>query len=192
MAHIKGALIAARRAFVVESFGQDAWESLLATLDPEEREVLQGLVLAINWYPLELATRLEHAIVRVLGGGDPTLYDAMGAHSAGRNLRSLYAAFVSTNRDPAGFFSRLLLAYPQMHDFGSAAVEGVRAASMDLVHDYAGHANVGFCRVSVGFFRAASEVLAPSAVSVKEVACQAKGLPRCVIRVRWTPRAAPV
>ncbi len=186
VAQIKGALIAARRSFVIESFGEPGWARVVASLAEEEREILGGLILAISWYPLSLATRLEETIVRELGEGDASLYEKMGRHSAKKNLKSLYSAFVATDRDPGAFFARLVRAYPQMHTFGRAFTENEGPTSIDIVHDYAGHAHLGFCAATVGFFRAASEVFAPRILDIRETRCQARGARRCVIQVTWS------
>lgn len=70
MQQIKGSVVKSRLAFVEEHSGKDGVAKVLAALSDEDRKALAS-VLTVKWYPLELGTRLDDAIVRVLGGGKP-------------------------------------------------------------------------------------------------------------------------
>jgi hypothetical protein len=56
---IKGIIIQARKDFVDDNFGADAWERVLAALRPEDQDQLRELVLTAKWYPFELGERLR-------------------------------------------------------------------------------------------------------------------------------------
>jgi hypothetical protein len=65
---IKGSVLRSRLAMVDEMAPDGGRERVLARLEPRDRETL-GALLAASWYPFELGSRLDGAIVDELGGG---------------------------------------------------------------------------------------------------------------------------
>jgi hypothetical protein len=66
---IKGTIIAARRDFVKEHFGDEGWMKVVNAMPPEDQATIKGAILSATWYPFELGNRLDKAIVNVLGKG---------------------------------------------------------------------------------------------------------------------------
>jgi hypothetical protein len=85
MQQIKGSVVKSRLAFVEEHSGKEGVENVLASLSEDDRKALRAVV-TVKWYPLDLGTRLDEAIVKVLGGGKPEFFERLGAASAEKNL----------------------------------------------------------------------------------------------------------
>ena len=96
---IKGTIIAARRDFVKEHFGEDAWTNVVNTMLPEDQAKIKGAILSSTWYDFEIGNRLDKAIVRVLGRGKESFFQELGAESARRSLSREHKSFVA-NTNP--------------------------------------------------------------------------------------------
>ena len=64
---VRGNIIKARHAFVQHDFGDAAWEKVLSSLSADDQKVLRGIIIHSAWYDFDVATRLDEAIVNVLG-----------------------------------------------------------------------------------------------------------------------------
>jgi len=89
---VKGSVLKSRLAFVEERAGAAGLERVLARLEPEDRDVLGGVLLAAGWYPFETGARLDAAIADELGGGE-RVYRALGARSAQDKLSASHKAY---------------------------------------------------------------------------------------------------
>ena len=114
---IKGLIIQARKEFVEEHFGTDAWQKILEALPPEDRKALGDLILTARWYPFELGERLDRAIVNVLGEGKEKIFEDIGAKSAQRSLTKVHKSFL-TPGDPQAFLKKVDVIYKFYYDTG--------------------------------------------------------------------------
>ncbi len=64
---VKGNTLKARMAFVKERFGAEKWEKVMATLRPEDQNLLRDSVVNVGWYDFALGERLDRAIATVIG-----------------------------------------------------------------------------------------------------------------------------
>lgn len=67
---VKGLWFTSARRYVLESFGQDALDAVVAHMGPEHGAIL-GSALSSEWYPEEPLQRLLAAFDEVLARGDP-------------------------------------------------------------------------------------------------------------------------
>lgn len=79
---IKGTVISARREFVKQHFGEDAWMKVVSAMPPADQVIIKGMILSSAWYPFEIGNRLDKAIVQVLGNGKESFFEELGAESA--------------------------------------------------------------------------------------------------------------
>lgn len=184
--HIKGTILRTRRDFVLRYHGQDAWRRAYDALGREDRAALDGPVLATSWYPFDLCTRLERAIVDACAEGDERICVDIGAYMAAENLANLYRTFLDDREDPTSFYRRIERRYPTLYDFGSMTV--ARASGRDeiqIVHDYQGFATRTGCLATLGFVRGAGVSVAIPRLRVEERWCQALGNASCLVVVTW-------
>lgn len=93
MQQIKGSVLKSRLAFVVDHSGIEGRERVLQALHEDDRRALNS-ILTVKWYPLDLGSRLDDAIVRTLGDGKSAFFEKLGAASADKNLGSVHKAFL--------------------------------------------------------------------------------------------------
>lgn len=183
MQQIKGSVVKSRLAFVEEHSGKDGVEKVLAALPEADRKALSA-VITVKWYPLELGTRLDDAIVRVLGGGKPEFFERLGAASAEKNLTSVHKAFVTAG-DPHGFLTRTPAIYSMYYEKGRRDYRKTGDKSAVLTTHDAEVFSAPDCLTIVGWHRRALEMCGAKGVRVVESECRARGAPVCRYELSW-------
>jgi uncharacterized protein (TIGR02265 family) len=184
MQQIKGSVVKSRLAFVEEHSGKEGVERVLAALSDEDRKALAA-VITVKWYPLELGTRLDDAIVRVLGGGKPEFFERLGAASADKNLTTVHKAFV-TKGDPHAFLTRTPAIYSMYYEKGRREYQKTGEKSAMLTTRDAESFSAPDCLTIVGWHRRALEICGAKDVRVVEQECRAKGNPVCRYEISWS------
>lgn len=182
---VKGAAILSRRAFVVEEYGEDAWARLLEKLDEEDRVQLQGRVLTSSWHPFELNERLDGAIVAELGGGDPAIFERIGARSARGNLTGPHAAFLAEG-DPDRFLAATDRIFKFYYDTGHRTYEATGPGSGIITTYEAETSSHTDCLTVIGWYKEALKMCGAENVEMTEESCRAQGGPHCRYRLKWT------
>ena len=183
MQQIKGCVLRARLQFVEENFGRQAGEQLVQSLGADDQQKLRS-ILNSQWYPFDLGTRLDDAIVRLVGKGDRDFYERLGEASAFRNLTTVHAAFV-TEHDPHAFLRKADEIYSAYYEKGHRDYRQTSPTSGVLTTRDAPVATVGDCGTVVGWHRKAMEICGARDVEVVEEECRAKGGSVCRYRVSW-------
>lgn len=183
MQQIKGAVLKSRIAFVEDHFGKDAVHRLLASLPADDQRPLK-LLFTSNWYPFELGTRLDAAIVRVLGQGRPELFERLGAASAEKNLGSLHAGYL-TPGDPQAFLAKAPQIYAAYYGSGRREYTPTAPNAGVLTTYDAETFSAPDCLTVVGWYRKALEMCGATNVRVSEEECRAKGGAVCRYLARW-------
>jgi uncharacterized protein (TIGR02265 family) len=183
MQQIKGSVVKSRLAFVEEHSGKEGVEKVLAALSNEDRKSL-GSVITVKWYPLELGTRLDDAIVRVVGGGKPEFFERLGAASADKNLATVHKAFVAQG-DPHAFLTRTPAIYSLYYEKGRREYKKTGEKSAVLTTYDAESFSAPDCLTIVGWHRRALEICGAHDVRVTEEECRAKGGAVCRYSLSW-------
>ena len=183
MQQVKGSVLKTRMAFVEEEFGPGAGERVLASLSEADRRALH-MLYTIRWYPFDLATRLDDAIVAVLGGGNQDLFERLGAASAEKNLATLHKNLLSPG-DPHGFLEKAETIYALYYDLGHREYARTGATSGTITTHDAETFSRTDCRTVVGWYRRALELCGTSNVRVTESTCRARGGPVCRYEFGW-------
>lgn len=181
---VKGAVILARRAFVREEFGEDAWKRLLETLPESDRELLDGFILTASWYPFELNERLDAAIVEQLGAGDLAIFESIGSWSAKKNLAGPHKTFL-TPGSPKRFMEMTDRIYNFYYDTGEREFESTGERSGVMTTYGAETFSATDCLTVVGWYREALKMCGASEVTIEEVACRARGDDHCRYEFSW-------
>ncbi|HEX2717774.1 MAG TPA: DUF2378 family protein [Gemmatimonadaceae bacterium] len=184
MQQIKGSVLKSRLGFVEEIGGPDAVKRVLAALGEEDRKAL-GSVLTVKWYPMDLGTRLDHAIVQVLGGGSSEYFERLGAASADRNLTTVHKAFVTTG-DPHGFLARTPAIYSLYYEKGRREYQKTGEKTALLTTYDAEVFSAPDCLTVVGWHKRALEMCGATGVRVHEEECRARGGSVCRYKLSWS------
>lgn len=181
---IRGTVLKARLAFIEEVAGKEGVQRVMAAMPPADQQAFK-MVMTISWYPFELGTRLDQAIVTVLGGGDPAYFEKLGESSASRNLATMHKPYL-TKGDAHGFLSKAPQIYRMYYEVGHREYERTgEREGMLTTHD-AETFSVPDCSTVVGWHRRALEMCEVKGARVVEEQCRAKGAPTCRYRVSWS------
>jgi len=86
----KGSILVHLRAYAESTYGKDAWTDMLVASKPEDRAVLEGIVIAGGWYPVGLWNRALGALL----AGQSAAVDAemrkVASYIADRDLNTVY------------------------------------------------------------------------------------------------------
>lgn len=183
MQQVKGTVLKSRLAFVEEKAGKEGLEQLLATLDQADRDALK-MVLTVKWYPFELGKRLDDAIMKVVGGGDTSYFERMGASSAEKNLTTMHKAFL-TPGDPHAFLAKAGTIYALYYETGRREYEKTGDKSGTLTTHGAETFSAPDCATVIGWYKRALEMCGATGVAMTEDECRATGGTVCRYRVSW-------
>ena len=187
---VKGAILQSRKAYVLQEHGEEAWRRVVAALPEGDRETLSGLVLTATWYPFELNERLDQAIVEVVGGGDASVFEAMGARSARANLEGSHSV-VLTPGDPGRFLSLTDRIYSFYYDTGHREYEPTGDSSGVIVTRGSETHSTTDCLTVIGWYKEALRMCGAGDVEMTETECRATGGEVCRYEVSWQmPEAA--
>jgi uncharacterized protein (TIGR02265 family) len=183
MQKVKGAVLKSRLAFVSELAGMDGLGQVLALLPADDRKVLEG-VLTMSWYPFELGKKLDDAIVKVVGRGDPQFFRQLGRESAVRNLTTVHRSFLAPG-DPHGFLAKSPQIYTLYYETGRREYERTGEKSGVITTRDAETFSAPDCLTVAGWYERALELCGATKATVRETECRAKGGAVCRYEVRW-------
>lgn len=117
---VSGHIIRSRYIYARQR-GDEAFQKVLAAVQPETRKVMESGPLETVWYPFDLYLDLSVTIDRVLGTGDLQLVYEMGSFSCEHNLTGIYRVFFRFGN--LGFLiDRAAKAWHSQYDFGTMTV----------------------------------------------------------------------
>jgi len=183
---IKGAVLQSRIKFVREVAGEAGLAKVLGSLGPADREVLNGSILTVLWYPLDLNLRLDAAIASALSPDDRSrIFLELGRASAEQNLTGVHRAYLRAG-EPHFLLSNAPLIYAAYYASGSRTYEklGEKAAVLRTLN--AETISATDCLTVVGWHRRAIELCGGTDVKVVETQCRARGAPHCEYRCEWS------
>lgn len=183
MQRVKGAVLRSRLTFVEERFGKDALARVMASLDADDQKKLRAVVSA-GWYPFAIGTRLDDAIVRVLGDGKGNVFEQLGEASAAQNLGSVHGSFLEPGQ-PHAFLAKANAIYRTYYDTGRREYKQTGATSGQLTTFDADSFSIPDCLTIIGWHRRALEMCGARNVRIVEEECRAKGGTVCRYRIAW-------
>jgi uncharacterized protein (TIGR02265 family) len=182
---IRGAILLARKAFVRKHFGEAAWQQVLSSLNEEEYDLLNGLIIHVGWYPFEFGERLDKTIVNVLGEGNTKIFEQIGAQSAVENLNGVHRDFLREG-DPQAFMKQANSIYSFYYDTGRRTYEQTGPTSGVMTTIDAETFSAIDCLTVIGWYRTALDMCGAKNVRIVEEKCRAKGDSVCQYRFDWT------
>jgi uncharacterized protein (TIGR02265 family) len=184
MQQIKGAVLKSRLAFVEQHSGKEGVQRVLASLPAADQRTLRMLFTS-NWYPFELGTALDEAIVREVGGGESGFFERLGEASAESNLGGIHSGYL-TKGDAHGFLAKAPSIYSLYYESGRREYQPAGPREGVLTTLDAESFSVADCLTVIGWHRKALEMCGVSGVHIVEEECRARGGAVCRYRVRWT------
>jgi hypothetical protein len=167
--------------FLEEGYGAGTFERLVDRVPPEQAEALRGIVLPVNWYPLDAFLGVLHAAEAETGEAD--LWERYGAFAAEFEITA-FQRFVLRFTSPMFFLERAGRMWHRFHDSGEWQVEG---GDKHLRGALSGFAVVDekYCRVLTAWIQHASQMTGVHG-EVHHPECRARGASACVFAGWWT------
>jgi uncharacterized protein (TIGR02265 family) len=184
-ARIKGSVLIARLHLLTKQGGAERLQEVLQRLPPADRKVLEGAIMPIGWYPLELNLRLDAAIAEVLFPRDRNrAFVEMGRASAEDNLNGPHHVFIRKG-DPHFLLSHAPEIYRLYYAVGSRSYEktGPRSAVLRTVG--AERVTETDCLTIIGWYQRAIEMSGGRQVRVDHSICRARGSGHCEYHFAW-------
>jgi hypothetical protein len=182
---VKGSVLKSRLA-LIDELAPAGRDRVLSLLSDEDRRQLRSL-LSSFWYPFELGSRLDAAIVREIGGGRSEFFERLGEASADKNLgpEGPHHAFLA-HGDPQAFLAKAPLVYSYYYDQGRREYARVGEKEAVLTTYDADTFSAPDCLTVVGWHRRALAMCGVSRVKVVEEECRARGGAVCRYRLSWS------
>ena len=185
VARIKGSVLITRLNLLRKHGGADRLQQVLQRLPVADRKVLDGVILPISWYPLELNLRLDAAMAEVLSPSDRSraIID-MGRASAEEHLLGPHHVFIRKG-DPHFLLSHAPEIYRLYYAVGTRSYEktGERRGVLRTVG--AESVTTEDCLTIIGWYQRAIEMSGGSNARVDHVKCRARGHGHCEYHCSW-------
>ncbi|HYO51776.1 TIGR02265 family protein [Archangium sp.] len=184
-ARIKGSVLIARLNLLTKQGGKGRLQEVLQRLPPADRKVLEGVIMPIGWYPLELGLRLDVAIADVLSPRDRNkAFIEMGRVSAEDNLNGPHHVFIRKG-DPHFLLSHAPEIYRLYYAVGSRSYEKIGPRSAVLRTVGAEGVTEEDCLTIIGWYQRAIEMSGGRDVRIDHARCRARGNGHCEYYCAW-------
>lgn len=184
-ARIKGSVLIARLNLLSKQGGAGRVQEVLQRLSPEDRQVLEGVLMPIGWYPLDLNLRLDAAIAEALSPRDRSkAFIEMGRGSAEDNLNGPHHVFLRKG-DPHFLLSHAAEIYRLYYAVGSRSYEKTGPRSGVLRTLGAERVTETDCLTIVGWYQRAIELSGGRDVRIEHTMCRARGSGHCEYVCSW-------
>jgi hypothetical protein len=186
MAEVKGVQVRATIQFLKDRFGNEAVETVVSRLAPEDRALLPSLLLDSNWYPYSV-WRPVRRISRALADetGNDMAID-LGKFMAQYVFTGVYKSLLIN--DPA----RLLENFPSIHEFfyrdTSIIKTEIHSRTSGVVsYRYNGEIRPArsACQTTMGFWIRTLELSGAAQVKAIHSTCMADGGKACLFSFEW-------
>ncbi|QRO00350.1 TIGR02265 family protein [Archangium violaceum] len=184
-ARIKGSVLITRLNLLRKQGGVERLQQVLQRLPAADRKVLEGVIMPIGWYPLELNLRLDDAIAGALSPKERArAFVEMGRASAEENLQGPHHVFIRKG-DPHFLLSHAPEIYRLYYAVGSRTYEKTGARSAVLRTVGAESVTEADCLTIIGWHQRAIEMSGGRDVRVDHPKCRARGNGYCEYLCSW-------
>lgn len=181
---IKGLIILSRKEFVKEHFGEEAWEKVFNELPVQYLQQMGDTILTTQWYPFEIGDHIDKAIVKILGKGDPLVFEQLGAKSAQKSLAREHRSFLSAG-DPQAFLKKSGTIYKFYYDTGRREYQATGPNSGVITTYDSETYSLPDCLTVIGWYKEALKMCGAKKVAMEEEECRASGGACCRYKVEW-------
>ena len=180
-AKVKGVMFGARKQFLVDTVGDDAFNAILAKLTARTRNYTKT-PLASSWCEFESLVELDRAIFEALRSQYPNVLQLIGAASAELGIGKVYKSL--DNTELVKFLESIALFHNQFQKFGNVRFEKTQNGGRMVYTDYPCYSPI-FCASAIGFFMEAIMRHGGSDPQVNETRCQTHGDASCTYEMSW-------
>ncbi len=185
MAEVKGVLVRAMSAFLVERYGASAVDAAITTLKPEDASLIQRKFLDSSMYPYETMVALRR-LARALSAEHPANPEEIGQFIAEYVFQGVYRPLLA--KDPAAMVEKIAWVKDFFyHDTEKVEVSMTGDSSCTLIYRYEEgiRATRGACKSLAGFWRRTLELAGGGRVASTHTACIAEGADHCEFKFSW-------
>ena len=181
---IKGSILESRLQFVKDRFGEQAVEDVISALPPSDQATLRKPLNGAGWYHFQTGQKLDDAIVQVIGKGDASLFEEIGAASAQLSLSGTQKFYLDLG-NPQGFMLRAPLIYHVYYDKGWRDYKPTGPTTGMMTTYDADTYSAADCMTVMGWYKQALRMCGAKDVDIVEETCRARGGDYCRYLVRW-------
>jgi hypothetical protein len=181
---LKGSAYLSTLAFIETQYGAAAKEHVLARLGPEDRVMLGGMVLPIQWYPLAPFPRLLRAMDAEVGRGDLSLVTERGTWAAVQDMRTVHKVLLKLVT-PQWVVEKGMKLWPNFHTSGRWESKRQDDGSARAWLHELGVVDEAICATVRGWILGLLQLAGVKRPVVDHVDCRARGAPSCLFHVSW-------
>ena len=184
MPHSKGSYFVHMKAFVLEGYGEEGWQQLLAALPEGERHTVDA-ALSISWVEMRTRIRVTRLLLEVLAAGDREVLRAFGRFEADRDLSTTQRFFLRM-ANPGYAIQKAGQYWRRFYDWGDLVVERrgnnyVIATVRESVVD-----DEVYCIQWMAYLLRVFELVGAKNIKVQHTHCKMRGDPHCVFEGTWS------
>jgi hypothetical protein len=180
VAKVSGGSVLCLRTFLERTYGEQAFERVLADLPPPEANELRGIVLPVNWYPAQAFVGALFKAHDVFGEDD--VFERYGAFAAEFEINA-FQKILLRYTTPMYLIDRASRLWHRFHDTGEWRVEAGKNRIRGTLRGFA-VVDSRYCRVIVAWLRRAGEMTGARG-DVLHPECRSRGAPACVFTGWW-------
>jgi len=184
---IKGSALNARLQYISSEFSDSELNRVLESLNDEDQLVFSAVNKRLDpdtWYPFALSTRLDKAIVDVIGQGDWRFFERLGEAAAKHNLTTIHQHLLVKD-NPQAFLQKATEVYHTYRDEGRQQYVVTGPCSGILSTYEVEDASPANCRTIIGWYKEAIRLCGASHVTAIEGNCRARGADHCRCLFFW-------
>jgi hypothetical protein len=183
-ARVKGTALLSTKQFLVERFGVDGVQRVLAALGPADHDLFERRLQAHLWYPFDHWIHLCEATARLLADGDLSVCREMGRYGGLKDL-PVAVPHLLQGGDPLKVVAFAPQLWSLYYDSGRVEVRDARPGYFELlIQDFA-QPHEGHCLRVAGWIDACIELYRATG-RTEIVTCRARGDEECRLRSSWT------
>lgn len=181
VAKVKGVMFGARKQFLVDAIGEEAFNEIVAKLTPRTRQYTKT-PLASTWCEFESLVELDHSIYETLKANYPNVLALIGAASAELGIGRAYKSLDS--EELTKFLENNALFHNQYQKFGNVKFEKTPNGGRMIYSRYPCFSPI-YCASAVGFFLESILRHGGTEPTVVETKCQCHGDSSCTFEMTW-------
>ncbi|MDA8137848.1 MAG: DUF2378 family protein [Desulfobacteraceae bacterium] len=168
---------------MIRSFKNLDWNKYLK---PEDWEIINSIVLAAKWYPLDTYARCSNAAFQLLAKGSLDGARANGQRMAKQLFETTYKSMVQ-GKDPAQDLRQFVSTYGTFFNFSLLKFESVGPKHVKIHHDYdtQDKGNVPYCHQMMGLFETLVQMTGGKNGKVELSAKQWERAPMTTFNITW-------
>jgi DNA-binding CsgD family transcriptional regulator len=179
----RGSAIVYLKTFVMDRFGESAWDAMLASFTDCERELLVS-VEAAGWYDLALHARLNRELCNRFCGGSLSIALELGRFTAEQEF--MVYSWIARLVKPSIILRNMNMYWRRGNETGRLTTATHGDELLVRLFDW-GIAEPALCQRFLGYLGRMLEYFGP-VTSTDHHHCRALGAPTCDFRFRWQLR----